>query len=138
MGVGYQLILVNGKRMTEYSASSGAASTGVSIGSIPAAAVARIEVLNAGASAIYGSDAVAGVVNIVTKEGWEGNNLRLRGGTTSVSYTHLDVYKRQARHHGGAEPDHARHPHRAGAPPGHAAGPYPGRAQDRDGRRRDQ
>ena len=83
MGVGYQLILVNGKRMTEYSASSGAASTGVSIGSIPAAAVARIEVLNAGASAIYGSDAVAGVVNIVTKEGWEGNNLRLRGGTTS-------------------------------------------------------
>lgn len=82
MGVGYQLILVNGKRMTEYSASSGAATTGVSIGSIPAAAVARIEVLNGGASAIYGSDAVAGVVNIVTKENWEGNNLRLRGGTT--------------------------------------------------------
>ncbi len=83
MGVGYQLILLNGKRMTEYAASSGAASTGVSIGSIPAAAVARIEVLNGGASAIYGSDAVAGVVNIVTKENWEGNNLRIRGGGTS-------------------------------------------------------
>lgn len=83
MGVGYQLILLNGKRMTEYAASSGAASTGVSIGSIPAAAVARIEVLNGGASAIYGSDAVAGVVNIVTKDNWEGNNLRIRGGSTT-------------------------------------------------------
>lgn len=83
LGVGYQLILLNGKRMTEYSASSGAAYTGVSVGSIPAAAVARIEVLNGGASAIYGSDAVAGVVNIVTKEDWEGNNLRIRGGTTT-------------------------------------------------------
>lgn len=83
MGVGYQLILVNGKRMAEYAASSGAATTGVSIGSIPAAAVARIEILNGGASAIYGSDAVAGVVNIVTKENWDGNNLRLRGGTTT-------------------------------------------------------
>ncbi|MFT3761199.1 MAG: TonB-dependent receptor [Pseudoxanthomonas sp.] len=83
MGVGYQLVLLNGKRMTEYAASSGAASTGVSVGSIPAAAVARIEVLNGGASAIYGSDAVAGVVNIVTKENWEGNNLRIRGGSTT-------------------------------------------------------
>ncbi|MFT3755627.1 MAG: TonB-dependent receptor [Pseudoxanthomonas sp.] len=83
MGVGYQLVLLNGKRMTEYAASSGATSTGVSIGSIPAAAVARIEVLNGGASAIYGSDAVAGVVNIVTKENWEGNNLRIRGGSTT-------------------------------------------------------
>ena len=82
MGVGYQLILLNGKRMTEYAASSGAASTGVSIGSIPTAAVERIEVLNGGASAIYGSDAVAGVVNIVTKQNWEGNHLRIRGGTT--------------------------------------------------------
>ena len=83
MGVGYQLILLNGKRMTEYAASSGASSTGVSIGSIPAAAVARIEVLNGGASAIYGSDAVAGVVNIVTKDNWEGHNLRIRGGSTT-------------------------------------------------------
>jgi len=83
LGVGYQLILLNGKRMTEYAASSGAASTGVSVGSIPAVVVERIEVLNGGASAIYGSDAVAGVVNIVTKAHWEGNHLRIRGGTTT-------------------------------------------------------
>ncbi|WP_158499989.1 TonB-dependent receptor plug domain-containing protein [Stenotrophomonas pictorum] len=83
LGVGYQLILLNGKRMTEYAASSGAASTGVSVGSIPAVVVERIEVLNGGASAIYGSDAVAGVVNIVTRDNWDGTHLRIRGGTTS-------------------------------------------------------
>jgi len=83
LGVGYQLILLNGKRMTEYAASSGAASTGVSVGSIPAVVVERIEVLNGGASAIYGSDAVAGVVNIVTRDNWEGDHLRVRGGNTT-------------------------------------------------------
>lgn len=83
LGVGYQLILINGKRTADYATSSTPDATGVSLGSIPAAAVERIEVLNNGASAIYGSDAVAGVVNIVTKENWEGNHIRLRGGTTS-------------------------------------------------------
>ncbi|MFT3755626.1 MAG: TonB-dependent receptor [Pseudoxanthomonas sp.] len=83
LGVGYQLVLVNGNRMADYAASSTPDATGVSLGSIPAAAVERIEVLNNGASAIYGSDAVAGVVNIVTKENWEGNHLRIRGGTTT-------------------------------------------------------
>ncbi len=81
LGVGYQLILLNGKRMADYAAASTPADTGISIGSIPAAAVARIEVLSSGASAIYGSDAVAGVVNIITKDNWEGNHLRIRGGT---------------------------------------------------------
>lgn len=84
LGVGYQLILLNGKRMADYAAASSPADTGISVGSIPAAAVARIEVLSSSASAIYGSDAVAGVVNIITKDNWEGNNLRLRGGTTTA------------------------------------------------------
>ena len=68
LGNNRTLILLNGKRMTEYAASSGAASTGVSVGSIPAVVVERIEVLNGGASAIYGSDAVAGVVNLLNPE----------------------------------------------------------------------
>lgn len=84
LGVGYQLILLNGKRMADYAAASTPSDTGISVGSIPAAAVARIEVLSSGASAIYGSDAVAGVVNIITKDNWEGNHLRLRGGTTTA------------------------------------------------------
>ncbi len=83
LGVGYQLILLNGKRMADYASNSGAGTTGISIGSIPLSAVARVEVLNGGASAIYGSDAVAGVVNIITKEGWDGNHVRVRGGATS-------------------------------------------------------
>ena len=83
LGVGYQLILLNGKRMADYAAASSPGTTGISVSSIPAAAVARIEVLSSSASAVYGSDAVAGVVNIITKENWEGNHLRLRGGTTT-------------------------------------------------------
>ncbi|WP_295939368.1 TonB-dependent receptor plug domain-containing protein, partial [uncultured Xanthomonas sp.] len=66
LGPGYQLILLNGKRMADYPQSYGANGTAVSLGSIPAAAVERIEVMSGGASAIYGSDAVAGVVNIIT------------------------------------------------------------------------
>src|SRR5690606_29178368 len=50
---------------------------------IPAAAVERIEVMSGGASAIYGSDAVAGVINIITKTNYEGDTVRLRGGTTT-------------------------------------------------------
>ena len=41
------------------------------IGQIPLAAVDRIEILKGGASAIYGSDAVAGVVNIITRKNWD-------------------------------------------------------------------
>ncbi|WP_115049956.1 TonB-dependent receptor plug domain-containing protein [Xanthomonas arboricola] len=83
LGPGYQLILLNGKRMADYPQSYGANGTAVSLGSIPAAAVERIEVMSGGASAIYGSDAVAGVVNIITKRDFSGNTLRLRGGTTT-------------------------------------------------------
>ncbi|MFT3761590.1 MAG: TonB-dependent receptor [Pseudoxanthomonas sp.] len=84
LGVGYQLILLNGKRMADYAAASSPGDTGISVGSIPAAAVARIEVLSSSASAVYGSDAVAGVVNIITKENWEGNHVRLRAGSTTA------------------------------------------------------
>ncbi|MFC3278559.1 TonB-dependent receptor plug domain-containing protein [Xanthomonas fragariae] len=83
LGPGYQLILLNGKRMADYPQSYGANGTAVSLGSIPAAAVERIEVMSGGASAIYGSDAVAGVVNIITKRDFNGDTLRLRGGGTT-------------------------------------------------------
>lgn len=83
LGPGYQLILLNGKRLADYPQSYGANGTAVSLGSIPAAAVERIEVMSGGASAIYGSDAVAGVVNIITKTDFNGDTIRLRGGTTT-------------------------------------------------------
>jgi outer membrane receptor protein involved in Fe transport len=52
------------------------------MGQIPLAAVDRIEILKGGASAIYASDAVAGVVNIITRKNWEGLNVAVEGQTT--------------------------------------------------------
>lgn len=83
MGPGYTLVLVNGRRMADYPLSYRGQSNAVSTSSIPAGAVERIEVLSGGASAIYGSDAVAGVVNIITKTNFEGDEVRIRGSTTT-------------------------------------------------------
>jgi outer membrane receptor protein involved in Fe transport len=65
LGVTRTLVLVNGRRMVN--AGLGASSS-VDLNSIPTAAVERIEVLKDGASAVYGSDAIAGVVNIITRK----------------------------------------------------------------------
>ena len=83
MGPGYTLVLVNGRRMADYPLAYRGSSNAVSTSSIPAGAVARIEVLSGGASAIYGSDAVAGVVNIITKQDYQGDELRIKAGTTT-------------------------------------------------------
>jgi len=62
LGSSYTLVLLNGRRM----ASSGSGSS-VDISSIPLAAIERVEVLMDGASALYGSDAIAGVINFIMK-----------------------------------------------------------------------
>jgi iron complex outermembrane receptor protein len=71
------LILLDGKRMPGSPKQSGAVAN---INVIPTAAIDRIEILTDGASAIYGGDASAGVVNIILKKDWDG--VTLRGGTT--------------------------------------------------------
>ncbi len=71
IGMDGTLTLVNGRRVAPY-ASSGDSEPFVDINSIPVAAIERIEILTDGASAIYGSDAVAGVVNIVTYKSFDG------------------------------------------------------------------
>lgn len=83
LGPGYQLILINGRRTADYPLPYNSQSNAVNLANIPAAAIARIEVLSGGASAIYGSDAVAGVVNIILKTNYEGDELNLRVGTTT-------------------------------------------------------
>lgn len=83
LGPGYQLVLINGRRAADYPLPYNSQSNAVDLSNIPAAAIERIEVLSGGASAIYGSDAVAGVVNIIMKTNYEGNLLTVRGGTTS-------------------------------------------------------
>lgn len=70
-GLGSQrtLVLLNGRRMV---ASGTGADSSVDLSTIPTAIIKRVEVLKDGASAIYGSDAVAGVVNVITRDDFEG------------------------------------------------------------------
>jgi len=71
----HTLVLVNGWRrhqtalVNTFAYGTGAGSSGVDLNTIPSSAIDRIEVLRDGASAQYGSDAIAGVVNLVLKEG---------------------------------------------------------------------
>ena len=80
LGDSRTLVLVNGRRVPG-SPNLGAAS--VNINMIPMAAVERIDVLPNSASAVYGSDAEAGVVNIILKTGYEGFSLTARHGERS-------------------------------------------------------
>ncbi|MCG7544406.1 TonB-dependent receptor [Pseudoalteromonas sp. MM17-2] len=75
-GLGAQrtLVLVNGRRMIN--SGTGAAST-VDLNTIPVSMIKSVEVLKDGASAVYGTDAVAGVVNIILKDNFEGLDMNL-------------------------------------------------------------
>jgi len=77
-GLGAQgtLVLLNGRRLSFYGAPSGFQTMFVNIDAIPAAAIERMEVLTDGASAVYGSDAVAGVINVITKKNYKGLEAR--------------------------------------------------------------
>ena len=83
LGPGATLTLVNGMRV----APSGFGSF-VDVSNIPLTAIQRIEVLPDGASAIYGSDAVAGVVNIILRDDYDGAESRVRYGTVSDGSLH--------------------------------------------------
>jgi outer membrane receptor protein involved in Fe transport len=72
------LTLVNGRRHVAGFRGTQA----VDIGSIPRALVERVEVTTGGASAVYGSDAVTGVVNFVLRDKFEGSQIDLRGGVS--------------------------------------------------------
>jgi len=82
LGPGRTLILLNGRRVADYPFPYNGQSNFVNLQQIPVAAVERIEVLSGGASAIYGSDAVAGVINVITKTTFDGNLVTARVGTT--------------------------------------------------------
>ena len=84
LGPGRTLLLINGRRAADYPFPYNGQSNFQNFGSIPSAAVERIEILTGGASAIYGSDAVAGVVNVVLKTDYEGDTAKLRVGTTTT------------------------------------------------------
>lgn len=79
MGSQRTLVLLNGRRMVN---SGSGADSAVDLNSIPVAMIARVEILKDGASAVYGSDAIAGVVNIITKKDFEGFQLDFNGSGT--------------------------------------------------------
>ncbi|MBQ4847989.1 TonB-dependent receptor [Pseudoalteromonas sp. MMG005] len=80
MGDQRTLVLVNGRRMIN--SGTGAAST-VDLNTIPISMIKYVEVLKDGASAVYGTDAVAGVVNIILKDDFEGAELNAQTGLSS-------------------------------------------------------
>jgi iron complex outermembrane receptor protein len=86
LGLGSTLVLVNGRRNTIAAATANDGSSFVDTAMIPAIALQRVEVLKEGAASIYGSDAVAGVVNFITRKDFEGTEIGVfHQGTTSDS-----------------------------------------------------
>ena len=85
------LVLVDGMRYVNGASASGIPST-VDLNSIPGASVERIEVLQSGQSPLYGSDALAGVVNIITKASQEGLRASAQFGTFRQGDGHTQDY----------------------------------------------
>jgi iron complex outermembrane recepter protein len=82
IGPGRTLTLVNGRRISDYPLPYNGQSNIRNVANIPSIMIDRIEILSSGASAIYGSDAVAGVVNIILKDSMEGMLATVRLGDT--------------------------------------------------------
>ena len=76
------LVLINGRRVAPYGIGFTGDSVSVDVGSIPIAMIDRVEVLKDGASAIYGSDAVAGVVNFILRRDYTGGEVQVDAGDT--------------------------------------------------------
>ncbi|MCV2362455.1 TonB-dependent receptor [Paucibacter sp. DJ1R-11] len=119
LGTGGTLTLLNGRRLASYGFADGLQLNFTNIDAIPANIIERVEVLKDGASAIYGSDAIGGVINVITVKDFTGVGLQLsaqrnlkksfldadqqasvtvgHGNLASDgynAYAHLEVYKR--------------------------------------------
>ncbi|WP_298443471.1 TonB-dependent receptor [uncultured Ferrimonas sp.] len=81
LGASRTLVLVNGKRHV----AGAAGSAQVDLSTIPAALIKSVEILTGGASAVYGSDAVSGVVNVILKDDYEGLEFSVTGGESTES-----------------------------------------------------
>lgn len=83
LGGGRTLVLLNGRRVADYPQPYNSQSNFFNFATIPAAAIERVEVLTGSASAVYGSDAIAGVVNIILRDDVTAPTLTARFGTTT-------------------------------------------------------
>jgi iron complex outermembrane receptor protein len=86
LGLSYTLTLINGRRVAPsgFGGATGVA-TFTDLNSIPLSAIDRIEVLKGSASAVYGADAVGGVINVILRRDLKGGEASLYGGMTSRS-----------------------------------------------------
>jgi iron complex outermembrane receptor protein len=82
LGVASTLVLIDGRRVAPYGLSDDGQKQFTDMNVIPADAVDRIEILLNGASSIYGSDAIAGVVNVILRKNFTGNTVRLYEGSS--------------------------------------------------------
>src|SRR5688572_5856300 len=85
LGADATLVLVNGRRVAISPFAESITTNFVDINAIPVSAIERVEVLKDGASALYGSDAVAGVINIILRKDFEGLELSGSYGSTTES-----------------------------------------------------
>lgn len=91
LGVSSTLVLLNGRRLANFA--SPGDNSGVDLNNIPAGAIERVEVLKDGASAIYGTDAMGGVINFITRRDYQGAEIKLyaadteQGGASKTSVT---------------------------------------------------
>ncbi|MBB5605773.1 MULTISPECIES: TonB-dependent siderophore receptor [unclassified Janthinobacterium] len=83
LGPNHTLILLNGRRLADFPVAYEGTVNFTNLANIPSSIVDRIEILNGGASAIYGSDAIAGVVNVILKKQTEGIDINVKAGGTT-------------------------------------------------------
>jgi iron complex outermembrane receptor protein len=99
-GLGAQstLVLLNGRRVASYGVMLDNDGSFFDLNSLPMAAVERIEILRDGASALYGADAIGGVVNVVTRRDFDAVDVALRSGGATAG----DSWRRGVRFGAGA------------------------------------
>ena len=83
IGSGRTLVLLNGRRLSPAGVRGQLAAPDLNV--IPSSIVQRTEILKDGASSIYGSDAIAGVINLITRKGFNGGNIELFGNAMQDS-----------------------------------------------------
>lgn len=82
LGPNHTLVLVNGRRIADYPQSYGGNSNFTDISNIPTSLIERVEILSGSASAVYGSDAMSGVINFILKKKADGTTIDFRTGGT--------------------------------------------------------
>ncbi len=80
LGASNTLVLLNGRRLANFATPGD--NNGVDLNNIPFGAIQRVEVLKDGASAVYGTDAIAGVINFITRRDYQGADISVRYADT--------------------------------------------------------